>query len=60
MCKGNNKRNASSNDVYQVEQVHKKHRAKSEKIKKRIEKKRNRKNKESNYGKLCNQRHYLK
>ena len=44
MGKGNNKRNASSNDVYQVEQVHKKHRAKSEKIKKRIEKKRNRKN----------------
>ena len=45
MGKGS-KRNTttSNNDVYQVEQVHKKHRGKSEKIKKRIEKKRNRKN----------------
>ena len=41
---GKGKKKETSRDVYQVEQVHKKHRGKSEKIKKRIEKKRNKKN----------------
>ena len=37
------KNNPVKNDIYQNEQINKKHRVKSEKLKKRIEKKRNKK-----------------
>ena len=40
---GKNNKNNTSNDIYQEKQINKKHRGKSEKIKKRIEKRRNKK-----------------
>ena len=39
------KQGNNSNDIYQLDQVNKKHRTKSDKLKKRIEKKRNKKSK---------------